>query len=280
MANRQKRQQIAKETLEIQDKGFYCTNDGKTVPVAEEIKYCNENSTVHTEKDHKISVKKPDTTYDTQFEVSNEHAISACLRLAGELPQEEKICCLNFASAKNVCGGMIGGSLAQEESLGLCSSLHSSLSQFNKEYYDINRKDPKDGLYNNILMYSPDCLVFREDISYTLLEEPVKVSFISSPAVNKGVALQRGVKPLDISQEMLARMQHVLAVAMEKGHKVIVLGAWGCGVFHNDPNDIAMQFAQCLQSPNSRFFNVFQKVLFAVGKEEKKLQVFRNVFES
>ncbi len=53
-----------------------------------------------------------------KIEVTGEHSISACLRVAEE-EKEATIACLNFASAKNVCGGMLGGSLAQEESLGI-----------------------------------------------------------------------------------------------------------------------------------------------------------------
>lgn len=281
MANRKERQEIAKETLEIQDKGFYRTVSGNIIQLADKIKHCNENSCVYAEKDFgTLIVKKvKKKEIKTEFEVTNEHSISACLRLAAEISDDAtKVACLNFASAKNVCGGMIGGSLAQEESLGLCSCLHSCLSQFHIGYYSVNQKDPKNGLYHNNLIYSPDCTIFRNDINYELLESPVRTSFITSPAVNKGVALKHGVKQKIISEEMLKRMHHVLAVAIETGHQVLVLGAWGCGVFRNDAHDIAMQFAHFLTEPNGIYSNVFQKVVFAVGKEERKVEVFRNVF--
>ena len=280
MANRKQRQEIAKETLLIQNKGCYETIDKKTVQIKDGIKYCNENSRVYDEEDFSMLCKKESkkTVRTTKFEVTNEHAITSCLRLSTEISDDDKVICLNFASAKNVCGGMVGGSLAQEENLGLCSSLHSSLSQFQKEYYDMNRRNPKDGLYHNILMYSPDCVVFRNDKTFELLESPVKVSFVSSPAVNKGVASKRGIKPEVITDTMRNRIHHVLAVAAETGHNVVILGAWGCGVFRNDPRDIAMEFAYFLREPNGIFSNVFRRVIFAVGTERNKVEPFREVF--
>ena len=35
----------------------------------------------------------------------------------------------------------------------------------------------------------------------------------------------------------------VLAVARDQGHRALVLGAWGCGVFRNDPAQVAAAFA-------------------------------------
>ncbi len=53
------------------------------------------------------------------LEVTEETSIAACRRLAAENEDDGAVVvCLNFASAKNVCGGMVRGSLAQEESLG------------------------------------------------------------------------------------------------------------------------------------------------------------------
>ena len=172
----------------------------------------------------------------------------------------------------------MNGSLAQEESISLCSCVYSSLTQFHSQYYEINRKDPRDALYHNMLIYSPGCTIFREDVGYTLLEIPVQASFLSCPAVNRGVALKKGIKPERVSEEMLRRMQLVLRVCAEKGYSTLLLGAWGCGVFQNQPQEIAKQFVGLLAKNGAPYKNVFRKVVFAVGKEHKKVYIFRNLF--
>ena len=185
---------------------------------------------------------------------------------------------------------MLNGSLAQEESLSLCSCLYSSLIQFHDEFYHVSRKNPRDGLYHNMLIYSPDCVIIRNDADYHLLANTVdsssenatneyslvRTSFISSPAVNKGVAKQKGESDAEISREMSARAELVLRIALETGQRVLILGAWGCGVFKNEPGDVADMFARLLKGGGA-YANVFRKVVFAVGKEPR-MRVFREKF--
>ena len=51
MANRQQRKEIAKETVTIMDQGLYTTMEGTQVKIADQMKHCNENSRIYTEKD-------------------------------------------------------------------------------------------------------------------------------------------------------------------------------------------------------------------------------------
>ena len=51
----------------------------------------------------------------------------------------------------------------------------------------------------------------------------------------------------------------MLEVAAAHGHRTIVLGAWGCGVFRNDPVMVADAFAQTLRAVNK-----FDHVVFAI----------------
>jgi uncharacterized protein (TIGR02452 family) len=43
----------------------------------------------------------------------------------------------------------------------------------------------------------------------------------------------------------------------------LVLGAWGCGVFQNNPQEVARYFAKLLNQ-NGLFVNCFQHIIFAV----------------
>ncbi|HKF76634.1 MAG TPA: TIGR02452 family protein [Candidatus Dormibacteraeota bacterium] len=59
-----------------------------------------------------------------------------------------------------------------------------------------------------------------------------------------------------------SRAAGVLAVAADRGHRRLVLGAWGCGVFRNDPRQVADVFATWLEGPG--FADAFDHVVFAV----------------
>ncbi|WP_404656163.1 TIGR02452 family protein [Kitasatospora sp. GAS204A] len=56
------------------------------------------------------------------------------------------------------------------------------------------------------------------------------------------------------------RGQHCGAVAALYGVRELVLGAWGCGVFRNDPDVVAEAFEQALSCHGA----AFGKVVFAI----------------
>jgi uncharacterized protein (TIGR02452 family) len=56
-----------------------------------------------------------------------------------------------------------------------------------------------------------------------------------------------------------ARAERVLRVAAAHGHRTLVLGAWGCGVFANSPAEVASAFRTALTRVSA-----FERVVFAV----------------
>ena len=60
---------------------------------------------------------------------------------------------------------------------------------------------------------------------------------------------------------LCARIHRVLAIARAHGYRALVLGAWGCGAFGNDPERTARDFRGALTGP---FAGVFSDVVFAV----------------
>src|SRR5205085_9829654 len=92
-----------------------------------------------------------------------------------------------------------------------------------------------------------------------LLDEPDLGAFVTSPAVNVGAI--RGNAEERVRDEMKARVEKVLAIMAGHGHDAAVLGAWGCGVFKNDPELIAELFAKALRG---KCAGAFAKVVFAV----------------
>jgi uncharacterized protein (TIGR02452 family) len=76
---------------------------------------------------------------------------------------------------------------------------------------------------------------------------------------------------------MRTRIEKVLALSVLHGNDTLILGAWGCGVFQNDPAVIAQLFKDVL---TTTFKNQFKKVVFAIyARDEKFITPFRQEFE-
>ncbi|WP_241780085.1 TIGR02452 family protein, partial [Streptomyces wadayamensis] len=74
------------------------------------------------------------------------------------------------------------------------------------------------------------------------------------------------------------RAERVLEVAAAQGVRRLVLGAWGCGVFRNDPAEVAGAFRRLLTAPGARFATTFDTVVFAV-LDRSKAGTTRSAFE-
>jgi len=146
-------------------------------------------------------------------------------------------------------------------------------------YYERNRQCGTT-LYTDHMVLSPDVPVFRDDHGQ-FLAEPYLVSFITAPAVNAGVIRRSEAHNVErIAQTMAARIRYVLAVAVVHGYEHLVLGAWGCGVFRNDPDEIAGLFEEHLQGTGA-FAKAFRTVVFAVlcrRRDESTIRPFRARF--
>ena len=85
--------------------------------------------------------------------------------------------------------------------------------------------------------------------SRQLLEDFFLASVITAPAPNAGQVLRRdSTAQSKILEALHRRAGYVLTVARENGHRSLLLGAWGCGVFRNDPYSVAASFGQWLKS--------------------------------
>ncbi|GAA4237400.1 TIGR02452 family protein [Actinomadura meridiana] len=266
----------AQETVEILDRGDYIAPSGRTVPIAESLARAVRGTVLHRpgELDEMLErLPKAESDAETRIEVTDETTLAAAHRLRG--PGAVPFA-LNFASAKNPGGGFLNGAHAQEEGLARSSGLYASLRSA-REFYDFHRAQG-DLLYSDHMIYSPDVPVFRDDAGL-LLEESYEVAFLTSPAPNRG-AIRDAAKAERIRDVLHVRARKVLAVALANGHRRLVLGAWGCGVFRNDPREVAEAFAEALR-PGGVFAGRFDHVVFAVwdtAKGSPRHTAFQNVF--
>lgn len=203
-----------------------------------------------------------------------ETTLAAAARLARSRPDEPA--CLNFASAKNPGGGYRGGAEAQEESLARSSALVAVL-EATRGFHDHHRRE-RDLLYTDRVIHSPHVPVFRDDRS-ALLDEPYTVTFLTAAAPNAGALRDRDPdRSSEVEPTLRRRATRVLAVAAHHGHRRVVLGAWGCGVFRNDPAQVAAAFATPL---SDEFATAFDDVVFAIHDRlpgQPVLQAFRDRF--
>jgi uncharacterized protein (TIGR02452 family) len=264
MASRTTRARIARETVEILERGWYAAPDGGRVSVAELLAHARAHSRLYAPGDFDEVFRlrdewevRPGRPEVTEFRAVNCTTLAAARRLVREEGTDD-VLCLNFASAKNPGGGFLNGSQAQEESLARASGLYACLAPM-RAMYDANRQFDS-CLYTDHVIYSPRVPVFRDDDD-ALLSEPYVVSVITAPAVNAG-ALRPGERPL-IEPTMRGRAEKVLALAAAHRHEALVLGAWGCGVFRNDPADVARWFGDHLCA-SAAFRGAFRTVVFAV----------------
>jgi uncharacterized protein (TIGR02452 family) len=129
-------------------------------------------------------------------------------------------------------------------------------------YYEANRACHT-SLYTNHAIYSPQVPVFRDDDD-SLLTSPYMVSMVTSPAANAGaVGKNEPENVAKLEETMRQRIESVLAIARKHRHRALVLGAWGCGVFANDPSNVARWFRDAL-TLRPQFRGAFNRVVFAV----------------
>lgn len=263
---------LAKETLEIIERGYYTTSAGNKVDIAKSVEVAIEGTCLYRPEDFPNDIVEGGPgTEETAIEVTSETTLAAAQRLF-ESSGESDLLCLNFASAKNPGGGFLSGSQAQEESLARSSCLYPCLMS-KRELYDHNRK-LETCLYSDYMIYSPSVPVFRDDEG-NLLDPPFRVSFITAPAVNAGAVQRNEPRKVDLIRPMmLRRLQRLLWVALENEQSRLILGAWGCGVFGNDPTMIAEIFAEALDQ-NGSFYNRFKHIVFAVYDSAEKQENFK-----
>jgi uncharacterized protein (TIGR02452 family) len=245
---------LGRETVDSLTSGFYSSSCGKKVEIQEWVKESVQGTITYPPE-----IQLPDgfqLAKQSGIEVANETTLTAVKRLIS-LGYNNPVA-LNFASAESPGGGFLNGARAQEEYLAQSSSLWLCLRNNPMYRYHQSHRDP---FYTDYVIYSLRVAVIRDDDG-NLLDQPYLFSVITSPAVHaNGVRRYKPDHENEIAGVMWKRLLKVLAAAVENKHTAIVLGAWGCGAFGNDGNEIAALFQKALEN---NFRGAFEYVIFAV----------------
>lgn len=213
-----------------------------------EVSYSIAHQRCILEKDILPPLSKP--SFQTNIIVSSLRSFEAAAQY-----KNQRVAVLNFASATHPGGGVKHGSAAQEEALCRVSTLFPCLNdslmwnQFYTPHQQVHTP-----LYNSDIIYTPEVVVFKDD-DYHLLKEPFKVNVITCAAPN----LRYTPTPENLLQIHEQRARRIFHVAVEQ-NDILILGAFGCGAFRNDPTIVARAYKNVL----SEFLGHYKTIEFAV----------------
>ncbi|RPA99310.1 hypothetical protein L873DRAFT_1684324 [Choiromyces venosus 120613-1] len=147
---------------------------------------------------------------------------------------------LNMANAQVGGGGWKKGAMAQEEELCYRSTLSFKL---HRTYYPLG---------DLAGIYTPAVYKTLSVISVAAIRDPPLTD--STPPDYR--------RPTDRNL-MLEKIRLILRIAATEGHRKIVLGALGCGAFHNPPERVVECFLRVFREPEFAG-GWWREVVFAV----------------
>ena len=273
--NKENRIQIANDTLSILAAGSYQPTAGQMVPIQAQVEHA-----VRATKTYELhSLPTPPLQrypHPVMPQVVAETSLTALQRLS--LEGAPRIGLLNFASAKNPGGGFLGGAQAQEEALARSSGLYPCLTSQMETFYEPNRNS-KNLLYRDTAIASSDVPFFKNDDG-ALLPQCVSATVVTAAAPNAGAIANNEPHNLPLVLPTLeCRAAQVLQLFALLEVETLILGAWGCGVFRNDPSQVANVFAKLLLSAGA-YSHAFNTVTFAIPgvKDDANRNAFLKAF--
>jgi len=199
--------------------------------------------------DASLPAPGPRSLDSTAVQVTNESTLIAARRLTA---RHRRVLVLVFGNGIEPGGGFLQGNRGQESALCRASALYATLQ--GDAMYAAHQARPQPDSTDWAIL-SPDVPVFRDDAGQPL-DQPWPLSFITAAAP---YAPRLGREPS--ARLMESRIRRVLAIARANDYPALVLGAWGCGTYGNDPARIAALFRTALKEQAG----AFAEVVFAVA---------------
>ena len=204
----------------------------------------------------------------TKISVTTHRTFQAAELVANRNPGK-RVAVLNFASAACPGGGVTWGSSAQEECLCRSSTLYPVLNREKllDQYYNFHRSHG-DAFYTDACIYSPDIKVIKSDALH-----PVRLPENKWFDVDVVTCAAPNLRKIDPPQDSELRELHIkrgrkiLDVALDNGVECLVLGAFGCGAFRNNPWVVSRAYAQLMKE----YKGAFDEVEFAVFCKERDM---------
>lgn len=247
-----------------------------------------ENTRVY--KENTVSEKNP--SYNSRVSFEENLTLITAEKLVSK---GKKTAVLNFANAIEPGGGVLRGANAQEEYLCRASNLFLCLiSDQARPFYDYHNEmiatnSESYFLASDMLIYSSDVTVFRKDEGYDPKMPEIRslqkytdswytIDVITCAAPFFSDATSK-ISDSELKEIFKKRIRNIFETAIQNDVESIVLGAFGCGAFHNPPAVVAGAFFEVLQE--TRYKKAFADIVFAVkpsGHNCRNVVVFKTVF--
>lgn len=227
---------------------------------ASDIARAVESAVVYEDGDGR-ELELPEARFEeTQAVVQWDPLARAIERAAG------KVCVLDPANFTRPGGNYLGGGWSPEEQICAESNLFPVLEGLKGAYYDGNRQATRGGLNSDRAVYLTDIVFTTEGVTKN------RDVLVCAP-VNRRFALENHRSEAECDQDLANRVEAIMRIAAANEVDTLVLHAFGCGFFENDPKVVAGLFKTWLDAHPGQF----EKVVFAIAGGPS-LDVFRDVF--
>ena len=220
-------------------------------------------------EDEEVALEPISAYKNIKIVVSKERTYEAAEKYKGK-----KICCLDFANNHSIGGGPWHAG-AQEESMCRTSTLYPCLEAQRSSFYEKHILEFEsrriDSMGNNDLIYIPDVVVFKTDESIPKLK-PETEWFKTDVIVAAAPQLWGPYDEKRYKELMTSRIKRILDVAAKEKAEVLILGAFGCGAFHNPPEIVAEIFATLIKKYN---FEIVEFAVFCRGNNTANYDIFK-----
>ena len=122
---------------------------------------------------------------------------------------------------------------------------------------------------SDIMIYSPNVMVIRDDKYEMINNFPIDI--ISASAVDNSKF------HIHNSEEIMEnRIRKIILTAISEKAEVLILGAFGCGIFKNNPTVIARIFHKILVE--EEYQQYFYLIAFPIYKDSNTYHIFKSIF--
>ena len=257
---------VAQDTLRVLQAGGYAAPSGRAVRLDRDTLRSANDTWLAAPDSPELHRAPPRPRRPLQITVSGESSGEAVHRV---WPALRHVAVLNFANAITPGGGFLQGARAQEEQLCRMSTLYPSLTSDRapaRAFYG-QQAAARDARALDLVRVTPGVVFFRDD-AFQLLDNAARATVLTCAAPDLG-SLRAQMAAGQVPGDALASVPAILArrarlivqAAAAIGVDDLVLGAWGCGAFRNDPHVVARAFRDALAD-----FPFFASVTFAIRR--------------
>lgn len=172
---------------------------------------------------------------------------------------------LNMASDYKPGGGVKSGKTAQEECIFRRTDAYRTHYE---SFYQLSIEH---------VIYSPSVTIIK-DSQYNMLDEDkiCNVGIIAVPAIRKPKLID-GMYHEDDRELMTLKIESIFKIAKKHNYDSLVLGALGCGVFKNPPNEVASIF-KCMLTTYKKYFKKIVFAVLSVDNNDENYNTFSHLF--